>query len=158
MIYKILPDTDPLLRQVSELVNLTKVRETKAIVDKMRLTLAMHGGLGLAAVQCGILQRILIARPDVRRNKYITIINPAQQSVCETTESKLEGCLSLGRRVYEVNRPTEITLYCFDEHMHEQTKTFTGWTARIIQHELDHLNGILISDVGTLLEESNGSN
>lgn len=114
-------------------------------------------GVGLAAPQIGVKYTIFIAKPT-DKSKIQVFINPKKLAISNEQlatgnkklrshkskqPKKLEGCLSLISIWGEVKRPENILLAYFDEKGIKHTKTFKGFMATIIQHELDHLEGIL---------------
>ena len=104
-------------------------------------TLAAHrdGCVGMAANMIGIAKRIIAFDND---GEYMTMFNPEIVKSSQPYEAE-EGCLSLDG-VRKTKRWRSIKLRYQNEHFQTRLKTFTGWTAQIIQHEIDHCNGILI--------------
>ena len=102
-------------------------------------------GIGLAATQVGLLNRVLVYRvePDGPLN---ALVNPEIEWSGEDTEWGDEGCLSLPGVLVEVERPVHVRVRARDEHGDELTVEASGLEARVIQHELDHLDGVLIVD------------
>jgi peptide deformylase len=111
-----------------------------------RMTQLMHDaqGVGLAATQVGVLRRIFVYAPD--DESVLAIVNPAVTVRGEETEAEPEGCLSLQGVKVPVERPTQVTLEGKDEHGEDVRVELEGYGARVVQHELDHLNGVLIID------------
>nr|CAH7762795.1 unnamed protein product [Callosobruchus chinensis] len=97
-------------------------------------------GLGLAAVQVGVLKRIFIM--DVQPGKFC-MINPEITELSGEQVILKEGCLSIPEQSHEIKRPKYLTVKYKNLNNEEQTLKASGWLARCIQHELDHLNGIL---------------
>lgn len=124
----------------------------KRIVKDMRETLIAANnpiGVGLAAPQIGVSLRIFLIRPDEKDNPRV-FINPEITTRSETVykgipgkKGKLEGCLSIPKVWGVVNRHQRVTLSFLDENGKKQTAKFTGFASIIIQHEIDHLDGIL---------------
>jgi peptide deformylase len=102
-------------------------------------------GVGLAAPQLGISQRVLVYRvgPDA---PVITLVNPEVEWSGEDEEPLDEGCLSIPGIEVEVERPVHVRVRARDEHGDERLVEASGLEARVIQHEVDHLNGVLILD------------
>ena len=102
-------------------------------------------GIGLAATQVGLLNRVLVYRvePDGALN---ALVNPELEWSGEETEWADEGCLSLPGVLVEVERPVHVRVRARDEHGDELTVEASGLEARVIQHEMDHLDGVLIVD------------
>ncbi len=109
-------------------------------------------GVGLAAPQIGVSLRIFIMKPS-EKSQIQTIINPKILQTWENTSKdkkkkkeknfKLEGCLSLKDIWGTVERSQKVKISYLDEHGLEHVKTFAGFVATIVQHEIDHLEGIL---------------
>jgi peptide deformylase len=113
------------------------------LAEDMLATMREQEGVGLAANQVGRLKRILVAA--VEDEEYV-LVNPVIEEVSETTETGPEGCLSIPGIQVEVERPTGITISA-QEPSGEPIKIETeGLLARIFQHEVDHLDGVLILD------------
>ena len=134
------PDFD-ILRQVAAEVPTPGYKQwVPALVQDMRDTMAMSGGVGLAAPQVGLGWRIIVAGTRALANPRIT-------SYGQSKAALEEGCLSLPGLSRVVLRPTSIVVEALDidEDRHVIIAT-RGTLARIIQHEVDHLNGVLITD------------
>jgi peptide deformylase len=128
-------------------------RKLHAMITDMKETLIgakRPKGVGLAAPQIGEPYRVFIMRPDVRSEMRV-FINPQIVSRDERPQAnnpkkdKLEGCLSIPDIWGDVDRSISLTLRYQDEKGAEHTESFTGFPAVIIQHEVDHLNGILFT-------------
>lgn len=121
------------------------------LIKSMKETLIQVNGIGLAAVQIGVLKRIFVAY-DKERNNFITLINP------EIVEKKgeeidLEGCLSFPEIYFSIKRVKEVTVEGYNEKGKKIVVLGKGIMARCFQHEIDHLNGILIIDYATEKEK-----
>jgi peptide deformylase len=107
----------------------------------------MHDGLGigLAATQLGVLHRLLVYRvqPD---SPIIALVNPEIEWAGAEEETAEEGCLSLPAVLVDVDRPVHVRVRGQDVNGEPLTIEATGLEARVIQHELDHLDGVLILD------------
>ena len=112
------------------------------LLDDMKETMHASDGMGLAAVQVGILRRAIIV--DVN-NAFIELINPVITAK-KGEDIEQEGCLSVGNFRGRVKRPYQITVKAFDRFGYPFTLTGEKWLARCICHEIDHLNGILFID------------
>ena len=147
MLRKILTEPDPILRKKCE--PLEKVdAETKKLMDDMLETMYAAPGIGLAAVQVGILKRLVvidIAKKEENK-KPIFLINPQIIHQSEKTSVYEEGCLSLPGQFAEIERPAECTIKYIDYNGKEKELKSDGLLATCIQHEVDHLNGILFID------------
>ena len=120
-------------------------------MEKALLSASDPKGVGLAAPQIGVSYSVFIAKPT-EKSKITAYINPEIISLSKLGKAKkgkkkrvkkLEGCLSLPNIWGQVLRSPEVVLLYADENGKQITKTFTGFMATIVQHEVDHLNGIL---------------
>jgi peptide deformylase len=102
-------------------------------------------GVGLAAPQLGISQRVLVYRVG-QEAPVIALVNPEVEWEGDDAEPFDEGCLSIPGIEVEVQRPIHVRVRARDEHGDERLVEASGLEARVIQHELDHLNGVLILD------------
>ena len=147
MLRKILTEPDPILRKKCE--PLEKVdTHTKKLMDDMLETMYAAPGIGLAAVQVGILKRLVVI--DISKGeeekKPIFLINPQIIHQSKKTSVYEEGCLSLPGQFAEIERPAECTIKYIDYNGKEKDLKADGLLATCIQHEVDHLNGILFID------------
>lgn len=102
-------------------------------------------GVGLAATQLGILHRVLVYRA-LPEDPVTALVNPVLEWSSQELEAAEEGCLSLPGVHVEVERPAQVRVRAQDESGAELQIEADGLTARVIQHEIDHLNGVLILD------------
>jgi peptide deformylase len=117
------------------------------LVDRMRASLAEQGGVGIAAPQVGIGRRvILVLRQDLPDEPIEAYLNPRVVSCSADMVVGWEGCLSVPAGFGEVERPDSIVLTWDRVGGGSDRAEVSGWTARIFQHELDHLEGILFLD------------
>ena len=114
------------------------------LVERMIGLMKDAGGVGLAATQVGILQRVFVFEPDEDGPK--AIVNPVLSNVGSDKDTDEEGCLSLQHVRVDVERPTKLTLSGKDPEGNDVTYDLEGYGARVVQHELDHLDGMLIID------------
>ncbi len=138
-------DGDKTLRQVSKEVKSFDQSLQQLIVDLAETLDAQIDppGLGLSAVQIGVLKRVFVARI---RNKIKGFVNPKIVKLSHQEVTMLEGCLSVPELYGHVARPAELDLSSQDVRGKKSTRHFKGLPARIIQHEIDHLNGTLFID------------
>jgi len=135
-------EKNPILRQKSKFVeHLTK--EVRDLIIQMKKIMENDNGVGLAAPQINVSQRIIICNVD---NKFYSFINPEIVKSSKETSSIEEGCLSLPNIYGEVERPEKIILKAIDSDGKKIKLKVFGLLARIIQHEIDHLDGILFID------------
>jgi peptide deformylase len=102
-------------------------------------------GIGLAATQLGVLHRVLVYR-TYSDDPLTALVNPVIEWAAEELEALEEGCLSLPGVHVEVQRPAQVHVRAQDVHGNELLVEAEGLEARVIQHEIDHLDGILILD------------
>ena len=147
MLRKIIIEPDPILRKKCE--PLEKVdTDTKKLMDDMLETMYTAPGIGLAAVQIGILKRLVvidISRDEEKKNP-IFLINPEIINQSKQTSVYEEGCLSIPGQFAEIERPAECTLKYINYNGEKKELKADGLLATCIQHEVDHLNGILFID------------
>lgn len=125
--------------------------ETKLLIDNMVETLRQAPGVGLAAPQVGILSRVIVVEwgdeeDDQAPKKLYTLVNPEITKKSNETVVGVEGCLSIPKFVGEVERYEQITVVGFNRNGQSMKINASGWLARIFQHEIDHLEGILFTD------------
>ena len=147
MLRNIIIEPDPILRKKCE--PLEKVdTDTRKLMDDMLETMYAAPGIGLAAVQIGILKRLVvidISRDEEKKNP-IFLINPEIINQSKQTSVYEEGCLSLPGQFAEIERPAECTLKYINYNGEKKELKADGLLATCIQHEVDHLNGILFID------------
>jgi peptide deformylase len=112
-----------------------------------RMGQLMHDalGIGLAATQVGLMNRVLVYRVDAD-GPIAALVNPVLEWAGEDQEAMEEGCLSLPGVLVEVERPVHVRVRASDEHGEAIMVEASGLEARVIQHEMDHLDGVLILD------------
>jgi peptide deformylase len=113
------------------------------LTEEMLATMRENDGVGLAANQVGRLRRVLVA--SVEDEDYV-IVNPVLSDRSETTERLQEGCLSIPGINVEVERPTAVTVTGQDASGEPLRIEARDMLARVLQHEVDHLDGVLILD------------
>ena len=141
----ILPD--PILRQVSKSIE-TIDSEVKKLANDMLDTMYDAPGIGLAAIQIGVARRMLVldVSKDGEDKKPLVFINPEIVSSSDARSVYEEGCLSIPDYYAEVERPAVITVKHLDRDGKEQLTEADGLLATCLQHEIDHLNGVLFID------------
>ena len=121
--------------------------ELEPLFDRMEDAMIASKGVGLAAPQVGIAKQIAIVNPEPEeKQSLIRMINPRIVRTSGETETLEEGCLSVPGIRGEVVRHSKIEVVYQDETGKEHSLTAEGMRARIIQHEIDHLNGVLFID------------
>jgi len=116
-----------------------------AEVERMGELMVDALGVGLAATQLGVLHRVLVYRVNVE-DPVTVLVNPEIEWSSEELETAVEGCLSLPGVHVEVERPARVRVRARDEKGDEVEVDAEALTARVIQHEIDHLDGVLILD------------
>ena len=143
---KIIIEPDPILRIKSE--NLDKVDNAlRKLMDDMLETMYAAPGIGLAAVQIGILKRLIVIDISKGEEKNpLFLINPKIKYKSEKTSIYEEGCLSLPGHFAEIERPAECHVDYLDYNGKEKSIKADGLLATCVQHEIDHLDGVLFID------------
>jgi peptide deformylase len=119
--------------------------DLEKLVERLEHLLREASGLGLAATQIGVLRRVFVFLPDPEQEP-VALVNPRFSVTSEERESDTEGCLSLQGVVIPVERHTSLTLEGKSPTGEDVRLELDGLPARIAQHELDHLDGVLILD------------
>lgn len=137
---------DPVLRKQCKIINNIDGELVTLSEDMIETTLAAPG-VGLAANQIGIPWRLFVVNMGVETDKdnLITLINP-EITAEEGSEMGEEGCLSIPDVIAEVNRATQIEVKAVDLNGNDIRFEAKGYLARALQHEMDHLNGVLFWD------------
>ncbi|MGK6319766.1 peptide deformylase [Sphingomonas sp. DT-204] len=127
--------------------------ETRALIDDMFETMYDARGIGLAATQVGVLQRVVVIdlqEPEEPEGEPVrdprAFVNPELSWTSEETATYNEGCLSIPEQYAEVERPARCRVKWFDRDGASHEEEFDGLLATCIQHEIDHLNGVLFID------------
>ena len=115
------------------------------LTGRLKHLLREANGLGLAATQIGVLRRVFAFLPDPE-GEPVVIVNPTFTATSEERESDTEGCLSLQGVVIPVERHVSLTVEGMDPEGNDVRLELDALPARIAQHELDHLDGVLILD------------
>ena len=141
----ILPD--PLLREVSKPVERIDSDALK-LADDMLETMYDAPGIGLAAIQIGVARRLLVidVSKDGEEKAPLVVFNPVIVASSDARSSYEEGCLSIPDYYAEVERPAAITVDYIDRSGKQQHLQAEGLLATCLQHEIDHLNGVLFID------------
>ena len=152
MIYPIVVYGNAVLRKVAEPIT-PDYPELPTLLEDMFKTLKKSEGVGLAAPQIGLPIQLFIVdlsiladdEPSYANFKKV-FINPEILEFSEDTDTAEEGCLSIPGVSEKVKRSLSVTIHYFDENWQEHTETYTGFPARAIQHEYDHLQGKVFID------------
>ncbi len=152
------------MRQRARPLSIAEIRsrEIQKLIESMRMSMHEAPGVGLAAPQLGLALQLAVIEDREEYHKEVSeevlrererrpvpfhsIINPAIEHMTPETAEFFEGCLSLSGFTALVPRARNIRLTCLDERGEHRVIEASGWYARILQHEIDHLNGTLYID------------
>ena len=148
-IKRILTAPDPFLKQISKPVD-SVTKEIQDLMDDMLETMYDAPGIGLAAVQIGVPLRVIVIdiawRNEEGKKEPMYFVNPEIISTVENLSTYEEGCLSVPDQYAEIDRPEKCKVKYLDYDGNEQIMSAEGMLATCIQHEMDHLEGILFID------------
>jgi peptide deformylase len=152
---KILIEPNKLLRQISSPVEKVGEDERK-LMDDMLDTMYAAPGIGLAAIQIGVPKRIIVMdiSRDENKKEPRYFVNPVIKNKNEEKAKYEEGCLSVPDQFAEIERPNTCEVEYLDYNGKKQTLKADGLLATCIQHEMDHLEGILFIDYLSKLKKS----
>lgn len=154
---KIVTLPDPVLHRKARAVT-TFDKNLQTLIDDMIETMREAPGVGLAAPQIGLSDRIIVIeyyeKEEDEENedapkKVWAVINPEIVKISEETTLGAEGCLSIPGLVGEVERHAEVLVKGLNRHGKPMKVKAKGWLARIFEHEIDHLNGVLFTERAT---------
>ena len=154
-IRNILTEPDPFLRQKS--TNVEDVNdEIRVLMNDMLETMYNAPGIGLAAIQIGVPKKVIVIdlSRDNEKRTPLHFINPQIITNSKNEESYEEGCLSVPGQFAEINRPNKCKVKYLDYYGQEKIMEAEGLLATCIQHEMDHLEGILFIDYLSKLKKS----
>ena len=155
---------NPVLRQRARPLTVAEIRsrEIQKLIETMRTSMHEAPGVGLAAPQLGLgwqlaviedredyhkdVPEALLQERERRPVPFHAIINPAIEMIGDERAEFFEGCLSLAGFTALVSRSRAVRVTCLDERGEQKVIEASGWYARILQHEIDHLNGTLYID------------
>jgi peptide deformylase len=165
MLLEILQHNNPILRQIAAEVPIEEItsKHIQDIISSMKETMHAAPGVGLAAPQVGISLQIAVIEdceaymsamtPEIRKERgrdpisFHVIINPKLKIINSTEATYFEGCLSVDGVSRITPRAQKVIVQCYDENGEKRVIHAEGWYARILQHEIDHLNGKLYIDI-----------
>lgn len=153
-IRNVVTEGDEILRKhCKEVKEVTpRIRET---LEDMLETMRESMGVGIAAPQVGIMRRMFVAQPDpFDEERVFYMINPVMLEMSEEKEMGPEGCLSVPDMVGDVERSVRIKIEATGLDGERKVYDFEGFDARVMQHEYDHLDGILYTDKCQNLREA----
>ncbi len=161
---EIVQSGNPILRQRARPLSVAEIRgrEIQKLIESMRTCMHEAPGVGLAAPQLGLALQLAVIEDRKEYHKDVSegllqererrpvpfhvIVNPAIEEMGEEKAEFFEGCLSLSGYSALVARARRVRVSCLDDRGQLQTIEASGWYARILQHEIDHLNGTLYID------------
>ena len=164
MKFEIIQAGNPILRQRARPLSVAEIRsrEIQKLIDSMRMCMHEAPGVGLAAPQLGLALQLAVIEDREEYHKDVSeallrererspvpfhaIVNPAIEMVGDDEAEFFEGCLSLSGFSALVSRARSVRVTCLDERGKQKVIEASGWYARILQHEIDHLNGTLYID------------
>jgi peptide deformylase len=137
-------DQHPMMKQVIPDYDLRTLPNPvmNKLVSRMTMTMKLYNGLGLSANQCGVFERVFIMGSG---DMVITCINPKAIKVSEEVKKDREGCLSFPAMFLNIDRPEWVEAEFYDINGKLHNVRFDGLTARCFLHELDHMNGITMT-------------
>jgi len=136
---------DPVLRmRANEIESFDD--DLRRLVERMTELMQDANGVGLAGTQVGTLRRVFVFQPEGEDEGPRAVVNPALTRTSEVTIADTEGCLSMQGVSIPVERPAKVTIEGKDENGEDVEFELEERDARVVQHELDHLDGILILD------------
>lgn len=138
------------LRERSKEVENPTSKEIKKLIRDMNETMIAAEGIGIAAPQVGVNIRLFLVRTD---EEYRTYINPTLRGFGWKKIRFEEGCLSVPKVFGPVKRPTSLTITYTNERGEKKTEKANGLLARVLQHEFDHIQGILFIDKAEKLDD-----
>jgi peptide deformylase len=144
----ILLHPDPRLKKLCEPVS-DLSDELRTLADDMLETMYAAPGIGLAAPQIGVMNRLIVldcVKSDEGEPRPLVMFNPEIISASDDLNTYEEGCLSLPEQFADVTRPAEVEVAWIDTNGTAQQEVFDGLWATCVQHEIDHLNGKLFID------------
>ena len=151
----IITEPNPILRQVSKSVAGVG-KEEQNLMDDMLETMYAANGIGLAAIQIGIPKRIIVMDISKEKNKKEPryFVNPVIKNKDKLKSTYEEGCLSVPNQFAEIDRPKNCEIEFLDYYGKKKILKAEGLLATCIQHEMDHLEGILFIDYLSKLKKS----
>ena len=139
-------DDDPILRKKAAKIKKPGAQSVKTLIDDMAETMYKASGIGLAAPQVGISKRLIVV--DIGEG-LLAVVNPTLQKLHDNEVNGIEACLSLPDVVGEVMRKERVEVHGWDRSGKEIWLEAEGLRARVFQHEVDHLDGVLFTDRAT---------
>jgi peptide deformylase len=138
MIYELIPTNSPICAQIDNFDFTNPPVNPLDLVSDLAETMLHNNGIGLSANQCGLPYRVFVMYGE----ELIPCFNPRIVDMSAETVVMEEGCLSHPGLFVKIKRPRRIKVRYTEPNGHTTTRVFDGITARVFQHELDHLNGV----------------
>ena len=145
MLLKIVIAPDPVLEKIADPVSKVNDKIVRTMYNMLE-TMYEANGIGLAAPQVGISKRFFVMHIDDENEDPYFFINPVIIKKSDNQSEHEEGCLSVPKQIILIHRPELITVEYLDLKGKKKRQNFDGLHATCIQHEIDHLNGITITD------------
>ena len=146
---KVVPFPNPMLKMQSEDVDPKNEPDFLKLIDDMVKTMYQEEGVGLAAIQVGIPKNFFVYDDSEEQNNPRVLCNPVVVSQSDVMVESEEGCLSFPGIYFPVFRPESAVIEGLDEKGEPLHFEAEGFLARLLQHEIDHLNGVVILDRAT---------
>jgi len=147
---EILTHPNPLLTQPCEAVDMDRDTEIADLIAGLKAAMRTYDGIGMAASQAGILKRLLVYDISEQQDDPRVLINPEIIAHSDELATADEGCLSFPNIYFPVTRPARVSVSALDEEGNPLVlEDIEGLLGRVVQHECDHLDGIMIIDRAT---------
>jgi peptide deformylase len=147
MIYDLVNSSDPVLRKPTEMFDFNNPSiDPEELATNLGETMIKNRGVGLAAPQCGYPLSVFVVGDPTNIDSVMAFFNPKIVDISDDLYYYDEGCLSFPQLFIKIQRPTAIRLRFTDMYNETTTTKYTGFTARVIQHEYDHLQGIVFKN------------
>lgn len=150
--YQLLEENNPELKKQAKDFDFAE-QDAKEIFNRLKATAKLHNAFGLAAPQCGIPYKVFVYGAE---GEYNVMFNPEIIGFSDETVIMEEGCLSFPFLILNIVRPKDVTVKFQNENAEQMLLTFSGISSRIIQHEFEHLNGVLFITKAKPLALKNG--
>jgi len=157
MIYNLLKPEDPMLKYELPAITFEQLKQDhdltpQELYDNLVETMGAKGGIGLSANQCGVPVRVFVMYTNLDKKQATIFFNPEITWVSEETEMFTEGCLTYPYLFLNIKRPKSIRFSYMDINGETHQAGFSGITARVFQHEYDHMQGRNFTDWASKLK------
>ena len=151
-LYTLVKPNDPILKEETETFNFKDPAiPPDQLASQLAETMIEHNGIGLAAPQVGIPLSVFVVGDPNNRESIMAIFNPNIVGTMGDLVYQEEGCLSFPGLYIKIKRPAHIRMRFTDMHGETTTTKFSGMTARSMQHEYDHLKGVIFKQRATII-------